>query len=87
MTVLRVKGQVYAATHRDLTNLGLLDHWRGAVLLGLAEAIDSDAGSGSALAALVKEFQAQFAKALQMHKPEASPLDELRRRRQRKGYR
>ena len=87
VTVLRVRGPVYAATHRDLTELGLLDHWRGSLLLGLAEAIDADAGSGSALAALVREFQAQFAKALQAHKPEDSPLDELRRRRQRKGFR
>lgn len=85
VTVLRVKGPVYDATLAQLTEVGLLHHWRGALLLGLAEAIDADAGSGSALAALVKEFQSQFTKALAGHQVVESPLDELRRRRQRKG--
>ncbi len=87
VTQLQVKGEVYAATHQTLTEVGLLHHWRGAVLLGLAQAIDADAGSGSALAALVREFQSQFTKALQGHQVVESPLDELRRRRQRKGRR
>lgn len=85
VTVLRVRGPVYDSTLRTLTEAGLVKHWRGAVLLALAEQIDADATTGSGLAALVKVYREQFQKALEGHQAEPSPLDELRRRRQRKG--
>lgn len=79
------RGQVYEATHRTLAEAGLLNHWRGQILLVLAEAIDADTGSGSSLAALAKTFRESFESTLEGHRPQSSPLDALRRRRQKKS--
>jgi hypothetical protein len=56
----------------------------GAACMVLAERIDAGQDSGSALAAMVKQLVATLADATRGTKVTASPVDELRTRRDRK---
>lgn len=72
---------VYAATLAELNAAGRATTSTGTAALALAARIDSGLDTGSALAALVKQHVLTMAEALRGAQVVASPLDELRRRR------
>jgi hypothetical protein len=74
-------GLVYGATRSELEAADRLSTSLGAKALALAARIDSGQDTGSALAALVKQHDATMAEAVKGAQVAASPLDELRRRR------
>jgi hypothetical protein len=73
---------VAAATRVELDAAGRTDTARGQVALALAARIDSGRDTGSALAVLAKEHRAALDAAVQGAAKTASPLDELRLRRE-----
>ena len=72
---------VHGATLNELTAAGRAATSTGTAALALAARIDSGLDTGSALAALVKQHVLTMADALRGAQVAASPLDELRRRR------
>jgi hypothetical protein len=72
---------VYGATRAELDAADRAGTSLGAKALALAARIDSGMDTGSALAALVKQHDATMAEAVKGAQVSASPLDELRRRR------
>jgi len=72
---------VLVATRAELDAAGRSTTSLGAAALALAARIDSNLDTGSALAALVKQHSATVAEAVKGAQVSASPLDELRRRR------
>ena len=70
-----------AATLRELEAAGRADSSVGLAALGLAARIDTAADTGASMAALVREYRATMAEAVRGASVAASPLDELRRRR------
>lgn len=83
-TVMETAGAVTAATEKWLEDVGGLDTALGQQALVLARRIDSPAENGSGVAALSREFR-EVLRAVG-GKREADPLDELRARRDRRGY-
>lgn len=79
--VVTEPGTVYDATLAELTAAGRVTTTLGAKALALAARIDAGADTGSALAAMVKQHDVTMAEAVKGAQVTASPLDELRRRR------
>lgn len=79
----RGPGVLEAAAAAELAGAGLLDSVEGAVVLTLARRIDTSGPleTGSAFAALTKEFRAALSAAMAGAESAADPLDELRMRR------
>lgn len=74
-------GRVHAQAVKDLTEAGRLDTVLGQACLVLAARIDQNADTGTALAGAIKQLEASMASALKGAAVAASPLDELRARR------
>jgi hypothetical protein len=72
------------AVESDLAAAGLRDTPLGAIAVELAKAIGDPFASGSAIAALSKELRSVMAAALGVGDRGDDPLDELKRRRDRK---
>ena len=85
-TVSAEVGSLAAAAGAELEDVGRLQSAAGQAVLALARRIDtaSAADTGSALAALVKEFRSALAAAVAGAEQAADPVDELRLRRERK---
>lgn len=73
---------VAAATKTDLAAVGRLAGPLGQAAMVLAGRIDAHRDTGSALAAVTKEWRATMSAATAGVKREANPLDELRERRE-----
>lgn len=76
-------GSVVAVTTKQLEEAGRLDTYLGAAALVAAARLDETADTGSAVAALLREFRVAMAEALagQQH---ADGLDEVRQARERR---
>ena len=77
-------GSVYAATLTELTEANRVSTAQGQAALRLAELIDAGGQTGSAVAALTKEWATRLAVATEGAAVKADPVDELRMRRDRK---
>lgn len=78
-------GAVVTAARAELVAAGRLESAAGQVVMALARRIDGAEGeTGAAMAALVKEFRAALAEAVDHAEQAADPIDELRAQRERK---
>lgn len=74
-------GSIHAATLATLEQAGRTDTPLGATALLLAQRLDADQDSGSAMAAMAKQLGATLEDATRGAQIAMSPLDELRARR------
>ena len=79
-------GPVAVAVRADLVAVGRDSSVLAAVALGLADKLDSS-GGGSAFAAACRELRTVMTRALAGAEVAADPVDDLRARRSRKGWR
>lgn len=79
-------GEITKALTSELTNTGQMSTWLGQHALILARRLDDPFESGAGVAALSKAFRAVLAELDADRVPVDDPLDQLRRRRDRKRY-
>lgn len=77
-------GGLYEATLRELSDSGIPHTAEALAVLALARRIDAGEDTGSGLAAMVKQWHASKAQAMQGVAVPNDPVDELRSRRDRK---
>lgn len=75
---------IVEATRRELEAVGKVDTPLGATALALAGRLDANDDPGSAMAAMAKELRTTMAELTRTAPAVADPIDELKKRRERR---